>query len=259
VRDAVAREATSYGAAYPEGAGPGLRYTAFERYTSLARQTLVHVTQAQQALAAFRAERKPLEASEAQLRAFRQVFDAIPWNELRDTLHTPIEVPSVPAYSDFVDRTATGQEDLILAFTELFAAPTERHVLALTLAAFIDVIVFLLAYAAGPFFFGAPEERWVAAAAALDAVDEQVFVRDLLRKLAPSAQGPARLELENLSPGGRQLVLLLAAGGLAAPLAEADRQGYLLDPAVHRRLAQSLAERRLPLRAAAPQEAGVGS
>ena len=31
VRDAVAREAQTYSTAYPEGSGPGLRYTAFER------------------------------------------------------------------------------------------------------------------------------------------------------------------------------------------------------------------------------------
>ena len=64
--------------------------------------------------------------------------------------------------------------------------------LALTLATFIDVIVFLLAYASGPFFFGAPEARWLAAAAALDAVDEQVFVRGLLRKATPGRAGACR-------------------------------------------------------------------
>jgi hypothetical protein len=31
VREAVAREAASYAASYPEGQGPGLRYTAFDR------------------------------------------------------------------------------------------------------------------------------------------------------------------------------------------------------------------------------------
>ena len=128
------------------------------------------------------------------------MFDTIPWDEVRDTLHAQsFAVPAVPAYSDFVDRSASGQEDLVIAFSELFSAPSDRHVLAFTLAAFIDVIVFLLAYASGPFFFGAPEERWFAAGAALDSADEQVFVRDLLRKLAPSRPGAGRLEASALS------------------------------------------------------------
>ncbi len=118
--------------------------------------------ESQRSLADFRAGLKPLDPTEQQLRAFRQVFDAIPWSDVRDTLHARVELPAVPAYSAFVDRSATGQEDLIIAFTELLSAPTSRHVLALTLATFIDLIVFLLAYASGPFFFGAPEERWLA-------------------------------------------------------------------------------------------------
>src|SRR4030042_4236941 len=107
----------------------------------------------------------PPAPTEPPLRPFRQVFDAIPWSDVRDTLHARVEPPPVPAYSDFVDRAATGQEDLVIAFTELFSAPTSRHVLAFALAAFIDLIVFLLAYASGPFFFGAPEERWLKAGA----------------------------------------------------------------------------------------------
>ena len=144
----------------------------------------------------------------------------------------------------------------MIAFTELLSAPTSRHVLAFTLAAFIDLIVFLLAYASGPFFFGAPEVLWVRAGAALDAADEQVFARDLLRKVGPSLQGLARVEAAALSPGERQLVLLLASRGLAAPVEEQGRPGYLLDASVHRSLAESLADRRLPLRASAAQPAG---
>ena len=144
----------------------------------------------------------------------------------------------------------------MIAFTELLSAPTSRHVLAFTLAAFIDLIVFLLAYASGPFFFGAPEERWVRAAAALDEADEQVFARDLLRKVFVSAQGLARVEAAALSHGERQLVLLLASRGLATPVEEEGRRFYLLDASVHRTLAESLSERRLPLRAAATQPAG---
>jgi hypothetical protein len=256
VREAVAREAESYGASYPEGQGSGLRYTAFDRHAALARQTVERLQESQRALGAFRSALKPLDPTEQQLRGFRQVFDAIPWGDVRDVLHAEIQVPSVPAYSDFVDRAATGQEDLVIAFTELFSAPTSRHVLAFTLATFIDVIVFLLAYASGPFFRGAPEERWLKAGAALDAADEQVFARDLLRKVYPSAQGLAHVETAALTHGERQLVLLLAARGLAVPAEEHGRPGYLLDASVHRSLAESLSLRRLPLSASTAQPVG---
>jgi len=256
IREAVAREAESYGTAYPEGQGSGLRYTAFDRHASLARQTVARLQASQSALSDFRAALRPLDPTEQQLRAYRQVFDAIPWTDVRDTLHAPVEVPAVPAYSDFVDRAATGQEDLIIAFTEIFSAPTARHVLALALATFIDLVVFLLAYASGPFFFGSPEERWLEVGAALDSADEQVFARDLLRKVAPGAQGLPRLDASALSPGELQLVLLLAARDLAAPVEEDGRRFYLLDASVHRTLAESLVERRLPLRASAAQATG---
>jgi hypothetical protein len=256
IREAVAREAQSYATTYPEGEGSGLRYTAFERYASLARQTVTRLQASQAALADFRAALKPLDPTEQQLRAFRQVFDAIPWSDVRETLHAPVEVPAVPAYSDFVDRSATGQEDLVIAFTEIVTAPTARHVLALTLAAFIDIVVFMLAYASGPFFFGSPEERWLKVGAALDSADEQVFARDLLRKVSPGAQGLVRLDAAALSPGELQLVVLLASRHLAAPVDEDGRRFYLLDAAVHRAWAESLAERRLPLRASAAQTTG---
>ncbi|MFN8095709.1 MAG: hypothetical protein U0599_26415 [Vicinamibacteria bacterium] len=254
VREAVAREAQSYGSAYPEGHGEGLRYTAFDRHAALARQAVARLQEGERALAAFRASVKPLDATDAQLRAYRQAFDAIPWREVEATLHAPgFEPPAVPAYADFVDRAASAQEDLVLAFTELVTAPTGRHALALALAAFIDVIVFLLAYASGPFFFGAPEERWVAAGAALDSADPQVFVRGLVRKLAAGPDGLARAEVDRLSPGETQLCLLLAAHGLAAPVEAEGRRAYLLDASVHRTLVESLAERGLAMRAQAPQ------
>jgi hypothetical protein len=253
VREAVAREAASYGPTYPEGTGPGLRYTAFDRQTALARQTVARLQQAQQALTAWRAGAKPLDETEAQLRGFRQVVDTVPWSEAKDTLHaSEFLLPAVPVYSDFVDRAASGQEELVIAFTELLRAPTSRHVAAFTLAAFIDVIVFLLAYASGPLFFGAPEERWFEAGAALDSADGQIFVRDLLRKLAPGPQGLGRLDAAALSPGELQLCLLLAARGLAVPLDEDDRRFYLLDPSVHQTMVESLADRGLSLRAAQP-------
>jgi len=251
VRQAVAREAETYAASYPEGMGEGLRYTAFGRYAKLAQQTVGRLQQSQQALNEFRANLRPLDSTESQLRGFRQVYDAIPWNEVKDTLHAPkFATPAVPAYSDFVDRSASSQEDLLVAFTELVAAPTGRHLFALALAAFIDVIVFLLAYASGPFFFGAPEDRWFAAGATLDSVDDQVFLRDLVRKLGSSEQGLARVETSALSPGELQLFLLLAAKGLAAPSEVDGKLSYLLDPALHQRMVEALAARGLPLRAA---------
>jgi len=257
VREAVGTEAASYGTAYPEGQGTGLRYTAFARHAAVARQTVARLEQSQQAVAAFRAGLKPLDPTETQLRAFRQVYDGIPWNEVKDSLHAgELALPAVPAYSDFVDRSSSGQEDLAIAFTELFTAPTSRHFLAFSLAAFIDVIVFLLAFASGPYVFGAPEERWFAAGAALDSADRQVFVRDLLRKLAPGPQGLARVEVDRLSPGETQLCLLLAARGLAAPVEDDGRRYYLLDASVHQTLVESLSDQGLSLRASSPQAAG---
>ena len=92
--------------------------------------------------------------------SFRQVYDAIPWNDVTEALHSAkIERPPVPNYADFVDRTVTSQEDLLVAFRELIAAPTARHVFSFALAAFIDITVFLLAFASGPHFFGSSEQR----------------------------------------------------------------------------------------------------
>ena len=249
VREAVAREAASYASSYPEGVGAGLRYTAFDRHTRLARQTLARLRESEAALAGLHTALKPLDSSEDQLRAFRKVWDTLPWSEIRDTLHAEVEVPQVPAYSGFVDRAASGQEDLLIAVSELFTAPTSRHVLAFTLAAFIDLIVFLLAYASGPFFFGTPESRWVTAAAALDGAHEQVFVRNLLRKATAGASGLPRVERETLSAGERQLLLVLQSHGLAAPVVEDGRRFQLLDAGFHRRLVESLAEPGLALRA----------
>jgi hypothetical protein len=250
IREAVAREAETYAASYPEGSGPGLRYTAFERYGKIAVQSIARLRQADHALGELRDGLKPLDSTESQLRAFRQVFDAIPWSDVRETLHSQkLETPTVPAYSDFVDRSVAGQEDLLIALTELFTAPTARHVFAFALAAFIDVLVFLLAYAAGPFFFGASEDRWLAAGAALDSVDDQVFLRDLVRKLVPSPQGLARVDGATLSPGELQLFLLLTAKGLAARSEEEGKLFYLLDQSLHQRMVESLAVRGLSLHA----------
>ena len=105
---------------------------------------------------------------------------------------------------------------------------------------------------AGPPLFGGPQERWFAAGAALDSADEQVFVRDRLRKLQPSGQGLGRLEAATPTPGELQLCLLLAARGLAAAVEEYGRRLHLLDPSLHQTLVESLAERGLSLRAAQP-------
>jgi hypothetical protein len=255
VREAVAREAETYAIAYPEGSGPGVRYTAFDRHTVLARQTVERLKEAAQALAAFRAGAKPLDPTEQQLRSFRQAFDGIPWTEVRDTLHAEVRVPAVPAYADFVDRSVSGQEDLLIAFRELLTAPTSRHLLAFTLAAFIDLIIFLLAYASGPFFAGSPEGRWVAAAAALDGAEEQVFVRGLLHKVGPGSDGVPSVDAGALSPGERQLLLVLSSRGLAFCAGEEGRRHYLLDASWHQALVESLSEPGLALRGSGTQPA----
>ena len=187
VRDAVAREAQTYSNAYPEGSGTGLRYNAFERYTKLARQSADRLKAAQGAIIEFRDRLKPLDPTEGQLRGFRQLYDGMPWSDVTEALHAAkIERPAVPAYADFIDHSVTGQEDLLVSFQELFTAPTARHVFSFALAAFIDLIVFLVAFASGPYFFGSSEQGWIAASAALDGLDEQVFVRGFLSKLTPT-------------------------------------------------------------------------
>jgi len=172
VREAVAREAQTYSSTYREGSGPGLRYTAFDRYTKLARQSLDRLQAAQRGIVEFRGQLKPLDPAENQIRGFRQLYDAMPWSDVTEALHgAAIDRPQVPAYADFVDHSASSQEDLIIAFRELITAPTARHVFSFALAAFIDIIVFLLAFASGPYFSGSREQRWLAASAALDGVD----------------------------------------------------------------------------------------
>jgi hypothetical protein len=256
VRQAVAQEARTYAENYKEGSGPGVRYSAFDRYTQMARQSLERLQAAQRVLAEFRSQLKPMDPTEQQLKSFRQVYDTIPWSDAEATLHAArFERPAVPAYENFVDRTASGQEDLLVAFQELFSAPTYRHAFALLLAAFIDVVVFLLAYASGPHLLGSPEQRWVAAGAALESLDDQVFVRGFLSKVGPGLRGMARVEASALNPGEMQLCLLLASHRLAATVEEDGRLVYLLDPDLHQQLVESLSVPGLPLRASAPQQA----
>ena len=64
VREAVAREAQTYADNYKEGAGQGVRYTAFDRYAKLARQSLERMQASQRSLGDLRGQLKPLDPSE---------------------------------------------------------------------------------------------------------------------------------------------------------------------------------------------------
>lgn len=251
IREAVAREAQGLNGAYSEGAGAGVRYTAFERYARLARESQQSIDTARAAITAWRTATKPGEPADQQLRTFHTAFDAVPWNEVNDALHAGrLEKPEVPALSDFVDQTSGGQEDLLLAFTELIAAPTPRHAFSFILAAFIDIIIFLLAYASGPHLSGSPEQRMTAAAASLESVDGQVFLRDLLRKVSAAPGALARIDQANLSSAEQQFLLMLAARGQASQMDGPNGAYWLIDAATHASLLESLSDRSLPLRAA---------
>jgi len=250
VRAAVAREAQTYAEGYREGSGEGVRYSAFDRYTKLAQQSLGEMQRSQAQLAGFVVQAKPLDSTEKQLSTYRQVYDNVPWANIEQALHSgALAKPPVPAYSEFVDRTVSSQEDLLIAFEELFTTPTPRHAFALALAMFIDVIVFLLAFASGPYFFGTAEHRWVSAGAALEGIDHQVFTRDFLRKLTPGPRGTARVDVTALSPGEQQLCLLLSAKKSAVLVEEDGRTYYMLEPGMHEQLLESLAAQEFPLRA----------
>lgn len=251
IREAVAREAQSYASSYREGAGEGVRYTAFDRYAKLTRESVAEISAARRSLAALRASTNPDMPSAEQLRRFHAVYDALPWSTAGQLLQDRgVEKPAVPDYSRFVDRTSGGQEDLLRSFSELITAPSPRNMLAFMLAAFIDIVVFLLAYASGPFFFGEPEQRWCAASAALDSIDRQVFVRSLLRKVEHGPGGSPRVADSILSAGERQLCLLMINKKLAAAQDDNGRRFYLLDPQFHEGLLESLAAPGLPLHAA---------
>jgi hypothetical protein len=228
-----------------------VRYSAFDRYTKLAQESLAQMQRSQTELGSFVSNEKPLDSTQDQLKAYGQVYANVPWNDIEQALHSgQIAKPPMPAYTDFVDRTVSGQEDLLVAFEELFTAPTPRHVFALVLAAFIDVVVFLLAFATGPYFFGAAEHRWISAGAAVEGLDQQIFTRGLLRKLVPGPRGMARVEASTLTPGEQQFCLLLAAKGLAVVSEQDGHQYYMLDQSIHEHLLESLASQDFPLRAA---------
>ena len=90
----------------------------------------------------------------------------------------------------------------------------------------------------------------------MDSADEQVFLRDLVRKLVPGPQGLAQVEESALSPGELQLLLLLMAKGLAARSDEGGKIYYLLDQSLHQRMVESLAVRGLSFHATAQPARG---
>ena len=137
----------------------------------------------------------------------------------------------------------------MVAFQELFTAPTVRHFFSLALAAFIDIVVFLLAYASGPYFFGSAEQRWFTAVAALDSRHDQVFVRDFLRKLRADPSGLTRAEAADLTPGETQLCCLLVSKNLATTGERDGRVVYLLSPEIHEQLLEALSSNDLHVRA----------
>lgn len=248
IREAVAREARSVGDGR-EAAGAGLRFAAFGRYAGMARQELEQLRAARKGVAAFQAGLRPLDPSDQQIRAYREVYDTVPWAVVEAALHAPgFERPPVPALAAHLDHTASGQEDLILAFQGLVAAPTARHLTALLLAAFVDLVVFLLATASAPHLAQAPEARWLDAAAALDGKDAQVFAREFLGKLDTDPSGLARVVQGALSPGERTLCRVLCAHGRAHP----DGHGaFVLEETLHEVLVEHLARPGLAVRLAA--------
>jgi hypothetical protein len=250
IREAVAKEAQTYGSGYKEGSGTGLRYTAFDRYQKLTGESLAQIEQARGAMATFRASSKPSDPSEKQLKSYQDAVDQIPWAEVEKTIHNgKVARPDVPAYTEFVDKTASQQEDLMVAFTELFTNPSGRHIFSLALAAFIDIVVFLLAFSSGPYFFGAPEQRWCEAGAAVDSSQSPLFVRGFLSKMRPGKQGMPRVDSEELSPGEQQLCMMLVAKGSAAVVEDAGKSYYLLDPQTHESLLDTMASGNFTLRA----------
>jgi hypothetical protein len=252
IRETVAKEAQSVDGAYKEGSGEGVRYTAFSRHAQLARQTTASIEASWQTLTRAKVELKPGMASDVQLRQFRQAYDAIPWSQVEQLLgRKNIERPVLPAYAKFAERSGSGQEDLMRSFEELFTNPSARNVFSVALAAFIDIIVFLLAFAAGPYLHGEPDERWYAAGAAIDSNQSQVFARELLRKMRPGRQGMPRVDAADLTAGEQQLCLLLANHGQAVVQEEDGRTFYLFEAETHRRLAESIATPSLAFRAAA--------
>jgi hypothetical protein len=251
IREAVAAEAKSYDAAYREGSGAGVRYTAFERHTKLTAQSVAEIERGIDSLRQTKAALRPDMPVEEQYRRFRQTFDSLPWSPAAQFLAADQPRPALPPYASFVERSGSGQEDLMRALEALFSSPTPRHVFSLLLAAFIDIVVFLLAWSSGPYFHGDSEDRWLSAGAVLDASHDQVFARELLRKFRPGRMGMPRLDAGALTAGEQQYCLLLVSKGLAVSQQDdAGESFYLLDSSVHERLVESISAPSVPLKAA---------
>lgn len=260
IRQSVAKEAQSVGPAYKEGTGEGVRYTAFERHTKLAQQSLRDLESARRGLTEWRSSAKPLDPAEQQLRRFHAAYDPVPWAAVEQMLGRKIvDKPVIPNYADFVDKSVSSQEDLLRAFNELASAPGGRNIFALLLAAFIDIIIFLLAFAAGPYFGGNPEERWRRGAAAVDAVDDQVFLRGLLGKLQATPMGLSSVAMDDLTPGERQFTLALEAAGLAVLQEREGKFYYHIERDIQQRILESLADPGIAMRAASRKTAPSGA
>jgi hypothetical protein len=110
VREAVAHEAASYGSAYPEGQGTGLRYTAFDRH---AGDRAPDARAAQGRQADLRARAHEPQAARAERAAAAHVPRRVGRRALaRREGHASRRGrgAALPAYSDYVDRAASGQK-----------------------------------------------------------------------------------------------------------------------------------------------------
>jgi hypothetical protein len=112
------------------------------------------------------------------------------------------------------------------------------------------LVVFLLAFASGPYFFGTEEQRWVSGGAALEGLDLQIFTRDFLRNLGLGPRGMARVDVTMLTPGEQQICLVLAAKKLAVVIEDDGKKYYMPEQGIHEHLLGSLAVQDFPLRAA---------
>jgi hypothetical protein len=64
-------------------------------------------------------------ATDAQLRQFHLAYDAIPWTQVEEMLgRKNLERPALPAYARFVEKSGSGQEDLMRSFEELATNPS---------------------------------------------------------------------------------------------------------------------------------------
>ncbi len=78
IRTAVAHEAQTYAENYKEGAGAGVRYSAFDRYTKLAQESLAQMQRSQTELASFVSNNKPMDSTQQKLNAYRQFYANVP-------------------------------------------------------------------------------------------------------------------------------------------------------------------------------------